>query len=105
MGEDWPFEVGGKPFPDRDEDEDDSDDGIPDYTTQEKDDLWKNICGNVADPDSSAMETILELSDPSIFMMMGLADMDTLNDLIFLDYVTESSYAYEYMVYVFYLFC
>eukprot|EP00973_Karenia_brevis_P089236 12374810-Karenia_brevis.AAC.1 len=37
------------------------------------------------------------MSDPSIFMMLGLSDVKILNDLIFLDYLTDGSDAFSYM--------
>eukprot|EP00973_Karenia_brevis_P055622 7734482-Karenia_brevis.AAC.1 len=36
---------------------------------------------------------MLQLSDPSIFMMLGMAEVKFLNDLIFFDYLTDDSTA------------
>eukprot|EP00973_Karenia_brevis_P023521 3238733-Karenia_brevis.AAC.1 len=40
---------------------------------------------------------MLQLPDPSIFMMLGMSDVKILNDLIFLDYLTDDNTAFSYM--------
>eukprot|EP00973_Karenia_brevis_P020944 2880561-Karenia_brevis.AAC.1 len=40
---------------------------------------------------------MLQLSDPSVFMMLGMAEVKTLNDLILLDYFTDDNDAWSYV--------
>eukprot|EP00973_Karenia_brevis_P070428 9790341-Karenia_brevis.AAC.1 len=59
--------------------------------------LWEVIKENIADNVVEAVSAVWQLSDPSIFMMLGLTDVSLLNDLIFLDYLTDRSHAFCYM--------
>ena len=78
-------------------------DNEDDDTVQEKNvdqdrrHLWWNIILTHVDedlPESTA--AILELSDPTIFMLLT-CNTELLNDLIFLDYLTEDNSAFTYM--------
>eukprot|EP00973_Karenia_brevis_P029431 4060808-Karenia_brevis.AAC.1 len=42
-------------------------------------------------------QAMLQLCDPSIFMMLGMAEVKILNDLIVLDYLTDDSTAFCYV--------
>eukprot|EP00973_Karenia_brevis_P067031 9321670-Karenia_brevis.AAC.1 len=44
-----------------------------------------------------SLQAMLQLSDPSVFMMLGMAEVKILNDLIFVDYLTDDSNAFSYV--------
>ena len=87
-------------------DAENSDDDYDDTTEEKHVDetrnlLWHIILENVSCNTSACMNAILELSDPSIFMMLGVSNVKMVNDLIFLDYLTDGNNAFTYMVQVF----
>ena len=88
-------------------DAENSDDDYDDTTEEKHVDetrillLWDIILDNVNCDTSACMKAILELSDPSIFMMLGVSNVKMVNDLIFLDYLTDGNNAFTYMVQVF----
>ena len=51
---------------------------------------------NVAEDLSESTAAILELSDPNIFMLLGI-NLELLNDLVFLDHLREDNAAFTYM--------
>eukprot|EP00973_Karenia_brevis_P029812 4112931-Karenia_brevis.AAC.1 len=57
--------------------------------------LWEVIKDNIAYYVEDSLEAVLRLSDPSIFMMLGMSDARMLNDVIFLDYLTDDSTAFS----------
>ena len=46
---------------------------------------------------SVSMTPVRELSDAKLFMTLGLSDVRILNDLIFLDYLTQDNNAFHHM--------
>ena len=58
--------------------------------------LWDIILLNVIDDASTCMNATLGLSDPAIFMMLGI-DTKLVNDLIFLDWLRGDNNAFIYM--------
>ena len=63
--------------------------------------FWDAILDDVNCDTSACMKAILELSDPSIFMMLGVSNVKMVNDLIFLDYLTDDNNAFTYMAQTF----
>ena len=100
FGADWPFNVGEKEevLHDAYYSDDEDDDTMQERSMDEdrRHLLWDIILGNVTDDASTCMNATLELSDPTIFMMLGI-DTKLVNDLIFLDYLTNDNMPLIYM--------
>ena len=100
LGPNWPFEVQRRAAVAYEADYSDNED---DDTVQEKNVdqdrrhlLWNIILSNVDEDLPESTAAILELSDPTIFMLLTI-DTELLNDLVFLDYLTEDNAAFTYM--------
>ena len=63
--------------------------------------LWSIILENVSCNLSASLEAVIEMSNPYIYMMLGMSKVHIVNDLLFLDYLTDEDCAFTYMVYVF----
>ena len=78
---------------------DNEDDDTADHRNVHKESrqiLWDIILQQVEDDIPTCTGTILALSDPNIFMLLSF-NTELLNDLIFLDYLTDSDNAFIYM--------
>ena len=100
LGPNWPFEVQRRKAV---ADEADYSDNEHDDTVQEKNVdqerhhlVWNVILTHVDEDLPESTAAILELSDPTIFMLLTF-NTELLNDLIFLDYLTEDNSAFTYM--------
>ena len=101
LGRNWPFEVDRRQVQGYEADYSDNED---DDTVQEKNVdkerrhlLWDVILDRVDEDHPKSAAAILDLSDPNIFMLLTF-HVELLNDLIFLDYLTEdNNYAFTYM--------
>ena len=94
----WPFEVGKKEQVVYDaENSDDDYDDTPEekHVDETRNLLWHIILENVSCEPSDCMNAILELSDPSIFMMLGVSNVKMVNDLISMDYLTDGNSAFN----------
>ena len=58
--------------------------------------LWDIIVQEAENHTASCGATIVELSDPKIFMLLSM-ETELLNDLLFLDHLTDSNNAFTYM--------
>ena len=78
-----PFEVGKKEqvVYDAETPDDDYDDTTEEkHVDETRNLLWHIILENVSCNTSACMKAILELSDPSIFMMLGVSNVKMVND-------------------------
>ena len=100
LGPNWPYEVQRRAAV---ADEADYSDNEHNDTVQEKNVdqdrrhlLWNVILTHVDEDLPESTAAILELSDPPIFMLLTF-NTELLNDLIFLDCLTEDNSAFTYM--------
>ena len=101
LGRNWPFERNERRFQTYGADYSDNED---DDTTEQKNvdkerrqASWDMLLEQVDNNLPKYISTILELSDPNIFMLLSF-QQELLNDLIFLDWLTENSnHAFTYM--------
>ena len=100
LGRNWPFERQEKRVAFYSADySDNEDDGTANPGKMDKERrqmLWDIIVKEVEDDAASCGTTILELSDPKIFMLLSI-DIELLNDLLFLDHLTDSHNFFTYM--------
>ena len=100
MGRNWPFQRQVRRFDVYSADySDNEDDDTADHRNVHKERrqiLWVIILQQVEDDILTCTGTILELSDPNIFMLLSF-NVELLNDLSFLDYLTDSNNAFIYM--------
>ena len=100
LGHNWPFQrevrrvdVSSADYSDNEDDEGASDQDVLQETRQMS---WNTILQQVEDDIPACTGAILELSNPNIFMLLTF-DVELLNDLFFLDYLTDSDNAFNYM--------
>ena len=100
FGVDWPFHVKKKQAALHDayysDDEDDDTMQERTMTEERRHLLWDIILDNVTEDASACKNATLELSDPTIFMMLGI-ETKLVNDLIFLDWLRGENNAFIYM--------
>ena len=101
LGRNWPFERQKRKFAfcsaDYSDNEEDDATDHRDVLKETRKISWDTILQQVEDDIPTCTGTILELSDPNIFMLPTLK-VEMLNDLLFLDYLTEdSNHAFTYM--------
>ena len=100
LGRNWPFQRQVRKFAfysadySDNEDDDTADPGKMDKERRQI--LWDIIVKEVENDTVSCGATILELSDPKIFMLLSI-EIELLNDLLFLDHLTDSNNTFTYM--------
>ena len=103
LGLDWPFQL--KPVntsvhgyeDDLDDDSRAKQEKDDAFTYEERQNIWDEFVDNLQCAGQVGMRPVLLLATETLFMILGMPDARILNDLIFLDYLTTSNYAFYYM--------
>ena len=100
LGRNWPFQRQVRRVDvysaDYSDNEDDDASDHRDVLKETRKISWDTILQQVEDDIPTCTGTILELSNPNIFMLLSF-NTHLLNDLFFLDYLTDSDTAFIYM--------
>ena len=101
LGRNWPFQRNERRFQtygaDCSDNEDDDTAEQMNVDKERRQVLWDMVLEEVDNDLPKCRATILELSNPNIFVLLTLK-IEVLNDLIFLDYFTENNnYAFTYL--------